>query len=142
MQQLLFSGGLRLIKNRKVVDAILEYDLKNDDLDIDINSLRDIYRHMTISSRSLLNRMELDQDKKTMTVAQLNAGKKNYLLRTDFTFLGNYYNELKLFQTLCKMVSSREAKLREQAASLIRLLKKEYRLRTKATDNNVKPVAT
>ena len=129
MQQLLFSGGLRLIHSEEAADGIVEYELVNDDLDIDINSLREIYLHSTISRRALLNEMDLDADKKTMTIEQLRSGPKNYLLRTDMAFLGNYYNELKTFRVICTIVKNREIKLMAQAGLLIQLLKKEYRLR-------------
>ena len=128
MEQLLFSGGLRLIHSRKAVDGILEYDLKNDDLDIDVNTLREIYLHHTESRRALLNQMDLDADKKTMTIEQLRSGPKNYLLRTDMAFLGNYYNELKTFKAIVTLVKNREIKLMDKAGSLIQLLKKEYHL--------------
>ncbi len=126
MQQLLFSGGLRLIHSRESADGIVEYDLKNDDLDIDVNSLREIYLHCTISRRALLNQMDLDADKKKMTIEQLRSGQKNYLLRSDMAFLGNYYNELRTFKSISGMVKNREKKLMAQAGSLIQLLKKEY----------------
>ena len=129
MQQLLFSGGLRLINSRAAADGIIGYDLQNDDLDIDVNSLREIYLHCTISRRALLNEMDLNADKKKMTDEQLRSGQKNYLLRTDKAFLGNYYNELRTFRAISNMVKNREKKLMAKAESLIQLLKKEYNLK-------------
>jgi len=129
MQQLLFSGGLRLINSRKSADGIIEYDLLNDDLDIDVNTLRELYLLCTESRRALLNQMDLDLDKKKMTIEQLRSGQKNYLLRTDVAFLGKYYNELKTFKVICILVKNREMKLMARAGLLIQLLKKEYHLR-------------
>ena len=129
MQQLLFSGGLRLINSRKSADGIIEYDLLNDDLDIDVNTLRELYLLCTESRRALLNQMDLDLDKKKMTIEQLRSGQKNYLLRTDVAFLGKYYNELKTFKVICNLVKNREMKLMAKAGLLIQLLKKEYHLR-------------
>ena len=128
MQQLLSSGGLRLITSKPSADAIVRYELSNDDLDIDIKSLGDIGLCCLTSARALLNLMDRSADKKKMTIEQLKSGKKNYLLRTDMPFLGNYYNEIWSFKTLCNMVKNREIKLLAQAASLIELLRKEYRL--------------
>ena len=128
MQQLLFSGGLRLITSKQSADGIVRYELSNDDLDIDIKSLSDIGFCCMTSRRALLNLMDLDADKKKITLEQLKSGQKNYLLRTDLAFLGNYYNEIWSFKTLCIMVKNREIKLLAQAASLIELLRKEYRL--------------
>ena len=128
MQQLLSSGGLRLITSKPSADAIVRYELSNDDLDIDIKSLGDIGLCCMTSARALLNLMDRAADKKKMTIEQLKSGKKNYLLRTDMPFLGNYYNEIWSFKTLCIMVKNREIKLLAQAASLIELLRKEYRL--------------
>jgi len=128
MQQLLFSGGLRLITNTLSADGIVRYELSNDDLDIDINSLGEIGLHCMASRRALLNLMDLDADKKKMTLEQLKSGQKNYLLRTDVPFLGNYYNEIRSFKSVSVMVKNREIKLMAQAISLIELLRKEYRL--------------
>jgi hypothetical protein len=128
MQQLLFSGGLRLITSKQSADGIVRYELSNDDLDIDINSLSEIGLSCMTSRRALMNLMDLDTDKKKMTLKQLKSGKKNYLLRTDLPFLGNYYNEIKSFKAVCIMVKNRQIKLMAQAASLIELLRKEYRL--------------
>jgi hypothetical protein len=128
MQQLLFAGGLRLITSKKSSDGIVAYELANDDLDIDIKSLSEIGLSCMTSRRALLNLMDLDADKKKMTLEQLKSGEKNYLLRTDVAFLGNYYNEIKSFKSVSVMVKNRQIKLLERAASLIELLRKEYRL--------------
>jgi len=129
MQQLLYAGGLRLIKNRKSSDGIIEYDLQYDDLNIDVNTLRQIYFECMRSRRELLDVAALEEDKKIISIADLNAAKKNYLLRADLPFLGKYNNELRLFKTICKLVKSKQKKMLEQAVQLIQVLKKEYHLK-------------
>ena len=129
MQQLLYAGGLRLIKNKKSSDGIIEYDLKYDDLDLDVNSLRLIFVECIGSRRELLDNAALEKDKKTISIADLNASKKNYLLRTDLPFLGKYNNEIRAFKGVCKMVQSQQKKMLDKAAHLIQVLKKEYRLK-------------
>ena len=129
MQQLLYAGGLRLIKNRKSSDGIIEYDLQYDDLNIDVNSLKLIFQECMRSRRELLDFAALEKDKKTISIADLNASKKNYLLRTDLPFLGKYNNEIRGFKIVCKMVQSQQKKMLDKAAQLIPVLKKEYRLK-------------
>jgi len=131
MQQLLFAGGLRLITSKQSSDGIVRYELSNDDLEIDINSLSEIGLRCMASKQALLNNMDLDADKKKMTLKQLKSGQKNYLLRTDVAFLGNYYNQIKSFKVVGGIVKNRQIKLLAQAASLIELLRKEYRLSEK-----------
>jgi len=128
MQQLLYAGGLRLIKSRKSSDGIIEYDLQYDDLNIDINALRLTFYECMASRQELLDIAAVEEDKKIIAIPAMNAGKKNYLLRTDLPFLGKYNNQLRSFKTICKLVKSKQKKMLEQAVQLIQVLKKEYHL--------------
>ncbi len=128
MQQLLYAGGLRLIKNRKSSDGIIEYDLQYDDLNIDVNTLRDILNECMGSRRELLDVAALEEDKKRFSMADLIASKKNYLLRTDLPFLGKYNNEIRMFKAVCGMVKRQQEKMLNKAVDLIQVLEKEYRL--------------
>ena len=129
MQQLLYAGGLRLIKNRKSSDGIIEYDLQYDDLNIDINSLRVILYECMESRRELLDVAALEEDKKKVSIANLISSKKNYLLRTDLPFLGKYNNEIRMFKSVCGMVKRKQEKMLDKAVDLIQVLEKEYRLK-------------
>ena len=129
MQQLLYAGGLRLIKNRKSSDGIIEYDLQYDDLNIDVNALLNIFHECMGSKRELLDVAALDEDKKRFSIADLTASKKNYLLRTDLPFLGKYNNEIRTFKFICKLVKRKQIKMLEKAVHLIQVLEKEYRLK-------------
>ena len=128
MQQLIYAGGLRLIKKRKSLDGIIEYDLQYDDLNIDVNTLKGALSECLNSRQELLDLAAREEDKKIMSAADLNTGKKNYLLRTDHPFLGKYNNQIRLYKFLCKKVKSQEIKMRDQAVQLIQVLKKEYHL--------------
>ncbi len=128
MQQLLYAGGLRLIKNTKSSDGIIEYDLQYDDLNIDINSLREVYYKCLGSRWELLNVAAMEEDKKRFSIADLTASENNYLLRTDLPFLGKYNNELRTFRAICKLIKGKQVKMRDKAVELIKILGKEYRL--------------
>jgi hypothetical protein len=129
MHQLLYAGGLRLIKIRKSSDGIIEYDLQYDDLTIDVNTLRVVFFECMSIRGELLDHAALEKDKQIISLADLNTSKKNYLLRTDLAFLGKYNNQIRLFKTMCKLVKSKQRKMLEQAGQLIELLKKEYHLK-------------
>jgi len=129
MQQLLYAGGLRLIKNRKSADGIIEYDLQNDDINIDVNTIRVIFFELMETRWELVDVAALEEDKKIISITDMNAGKKNYLLRSDQPFLGRYNNELRTFKTICRLVKNKQKKMLEQAMQLIQVLKKEYHLK-------------
>jgi len=59
----------------------------------------------------------------------LEAGNKNYLLKTDKAILGKWNNQIREFKVIGEMVRISEEKLRKKAFELIRLLKKEYYLK-------------
>ncbi|HEY5967292.1 MAG TPA: hypothetical protein VIU35_04900 [Chitinophagaceae bacterium] len=128
MQQLLYAGGLRLIKKRKSSDGIIEYDLQYDDLNIDVSTLRVTFYECMGSRQELLDIAARDEDRKIISVADMNAGKKNYLLRNDLPFLGKYNNQIRTFKIICRLVKSKQRKMFEQAVQLIQVLKKEYHL--------------
>jgi hypothetical protein len=128
MQQLKNSGGMRLIRIKKAADAITEYDLMNRDLDIDVSSLGDAFNQILTTRFEIIDSEALANDVKIKTIAELEAGKKNYLLKADKPGLGKFNNEIREFKEICKMVRESEEKIRKQAIELIALLRKEYDL--------------
>jgi hypothetical protein len=128
MQQLKNSGGMRLIQNKKAADGITNYDLMNRDLDIDVSSLEDIFYRIMATRIEIIDSEALEKDIKAKKVEDLEAGKKNYLLKSDKPALGKFNNEIREFRVVCEMVKNSEIRLRKQAVDLIALLKKEYHI--------------
>jgi len=128
MQQLKNSGGMRLIRIKKAADAITEYDLMNRDLDIDVASLDDIFNQLLTIRFEIIDSEALANDLKIKTIAELEQGKENYLLKADKPGLGKLNNEIREFKEICRMVRTSEEKIRKQAIQVIALLKKEYDL--------------
>ena len=128
MQQLKNSGGMRLIRIKQAADDITGYDLMNRDLDIDVTGLNEIFIQVMHSRFEIIDSAALVNDLRIKTLADLEQGNKNYLLKKDQQTLGKWNNEIREFRTLCQMVRISEEKLKTKAITLIALLKKEYHL--------------
>ena len=129
MQQLKNSGGMRLIRIKQAADDITEYDLMNRDLDIDVTALNEIFIQVMHSRFEIIDSAALVNDLRIKTLEELEAGNKNYLLKTDQQTLGKWNNEIREFRAICQMVRISEEKLKMKAVTLIALLKKEYHLK-------------
>jgi hypothetical protein len=129
MQQLKNSGGMRLIRLKKAADAITDYDLMNRDLDIDVLSLSQIFSQILETRYELIDSAALADDIKKKSITELEAGNKNYLLKTDKAILGKWNNQIREFKVIGEMVRISEERLRKKAFELITLLKKEYYLK-------------
>lgn len=129
MQQLKNSGGMRLIRNKKAADGITEYDLMNKDLDIDVTALSLVFNQILSTRYEIIDSAALANDVKTKTVAEMEAGGKNYLLKTDKQSLGKWNNEMREFRFLCRKVMRTEQTLKTKAIELIGLLREQYRYR-------------
>jgi hypothetical protein len=128
MQQLKNSGGMRLIRHQKAADGITRYDLAIRDLEIDIAGLAGIFNDVKKSWYEIFDDESLETSMKLKTLAELESGKKNYLLRQDKPLLGRFNNEIRAFRMISNGVVEREEKLKATAVALITLLKKEYHL--------------
>ncbi len=129
MQQLTNSGGMRLIKNKKAADGIINYDLGYKDLLLDIEALSRITERYFMCMSEIIDFASLEADRKTMTGNEMQASGKNYLLSLDKLRLGKLYNEIHFLKMIAKPVRQQEEILKTKAIDLIRLLKKEYHLK-------------
>ena len=120
---------MRLIRVKKAADAITDYDLMNRDLDIDVFSLTNLFIQIETTRFEIFDEEALENDMKIKTVTELEAGKKNYLLRADKPALGKLNNEIREFRVVGEMVRKSEEKLRKKAIELISLLKNKYHLK-------------
>jgi hypothetical protein len=128
MQQLTNSGGMRMIKNKKACDGIINYDLKYKDLLLDIEALSRITDRYFQCMSDIVDFASLDADRKIMPRNEMQASGKHYLLRADKPSLGKLYNEIRFFKIIAIAVKRREGELKSKAIDLIQVLKKEYKI--------------
>ncbi len=129
MQQLTNSGGMRLIKNKKASDGIINYDLSYKDLLLDIDALSRITDRYFMWMSEIIDFASLNADRKTMTRIEMQANGKNYLLKFDKPSIGKLYNEINFSKIIAEAVRRREEILKIKAIDLLQLLKKEYHLK-------------
>lgn len=128
LQQLKSSGGMRLIRNKKSVDGITTYDSRLKEYEKSLNTLDDVFFKMYDQGNEILNTNELAKDRAKLSVENMQAGGKNYLLQSDNASLGKYYNQIKSYRLLRQIVYRRMEVLLEYSKGLIEVLKKEYDL--------------
>ncbi len=126
MQQLKNSGGMRLIRSKKAADGITTYDFRLKEYDKSLIVLDEMFSKMFDIGFTILDIENLENDKRSMTPQQLEAGSKNYLLKSDPATLGNYYNRIKVYRQLRQIVIRRMVVLKKYATELIVLLNSEY----------------
>ncbi len=71
----------------------------------------------------------MEIDKKSISIAEMEKGSKNYLLKNDRATLGNFNNDIREFLDGCNMVQTNEKEVKKKAIDLIALLKEEYQLK-------------
>jgi len=130
IQQLKNSGGMRLIKNKKAANGIINYDAGIKDL---------VYEESFLSSRQL---NYIDEVLKVWSVDQMlkDAGVTSWANNKDMLFTKNYWiaHDPLAFEHLFNRISEYNeaiirhrkdySKMKTEATGLIGLLKKEYHL--------------
>ncbi len=129
MQQLKYAGGMRLIRKRKVADAIAGYDLLLRNYETDIQELQGVFSKVDDKLGQIINLYGLDNAQQSMIVGELEIRKENYLLRTDAMSLGEYYNRIVVYRYLRGFTVDNMKNLHTAASDLIHLLKTEYHLK-------------
>jgi hypothetical protein len=129
IQQLKYSGGMRLIKKRKMADAIAGYDalLRADELDMPQLDRA----HDKVGDRlgEILDMQGLETALQTTSISELEKGNKNYLLKDDAVTLGQYYNDLTLYRFLRQYTVERMKNIKIRASALISILKDGYNIK-------------
>ncbi len=74
--------------------------------------------------------LHADKDKTAIGIAAMEAGNKNYLLRSDAATLGQYYNKIKVYRSIRKRAYARMQTLQQEAVSLMQLLREAYKLKS------------
>ncbi len=126
IQQLKNSGGLRLIKNKKSVNGIMDYDASIRGYEDNGEYLERYWENLNNQRIQIIDRQTLDSDLKTLGHPD---NKKNYLLVNDpllLSKLKSFIYELKLYHS---STISHNNNLRKKAVGLMETLQKEYHLK-------------
>lgn len=130
IQQLKFSGGLRLIRNTKVSDSIMSYYQLMQQLAIateDEQQIRGNFRNYAgnvFDGRVFFSM----QDKNSGGSIYIPAGNPQ-LLRKDAATINELIIRANYIKTVQMAIRKREEKIREIAIQLMAFIKKEYRLK-------------
>ena len=121
------SGGLRLIRHRNVVDSIESYDQQ-----IKRVALRDIYETDFSFDQNRLLQKIFDGRALLTYFTDTSSRKKPASVyvttKLNEQYLGEYLNSLKTFQSLVRLDMVLQSTVKEKAARLITVIKKEYQL--------------
>ena len=121
IQQLKYSGGLRLIQDKEISDSIMKYDASVRQLLIHQEVLENQQQIAVNAHNSMIGFIQLQNINKPV------ANNDLFLLTNDKMELNKYFNEINTFRKGCKIQLVRLRKLKEMATHiLIFLYKKGY----------------
>jgi len=127
LDQLKTSEGLRLVRERNVVDSIQSYDQQIKRL-----ALRDIYETNFMVEQNKILQNLFDGRELLRLYADTSYDRKPPKLFTpvkiEEQYVNEYLNGLKTFQLLVKLDMDLQTTIKSKAAVLIDLIKKEYHL--------------
>jgi hypothetical protein len=127
LDQLKTSEGLRLIRERQVVDSIQSYDQQIKRL-----AFRDIYETNFMVEQTKVLQKLFDGRELLRLYADTTFDKKPptpfALVKIEEQYVNEYLNGLKTFQLVVKLDMDLQTTIKLKAARLIDLIKKEYRL--------------
>ena len=128
IQQLKNSGGMRLIKNKKAADGIMNYDAFIRNYENNDAYVQRYWEFLTFQRIGIIDRQALEKDLKSNTVDELKLSGRNYLQTTDPATLGNFRNSILELQTYHQHSVKALKNMFSRAVELITTLKEEYRL--------------
>lgn len=127
LDQLKSSEGLRLIRQRSVVDSIQSYDQQIKRL-----ALRDIYEtNFMVEQTKVLQNLFDGRELLRLyadTTFDKNPPTPSAPVEIDGQYVNEYLNGLKTFQLLVKLDMDLQTAIKNKAVMLIDLIKKEYHL--------------
>ena len=126
IQQLKSSGGMRLIKNKKAANGIMDYDASVRNYENNGAYVQRFWENLTAQRINIIDQQALDNDLKTS--GKINT-ERNYLLLNDPVILRrlkSFIYELKIYHS---HTIQDNIELKEKATGLIEILKKEYHLK-------------
>lgn len=132
IQQLKNAGNFRLIRNRKVVEKIMNYDST-------VRGALSNERNLTTIQNSTMNTFNglfnlhpiIQRLKNGETPAQLEAQKIDLLFTHDKALLNFYFNQIHQYNGTSSTVMGQLAEVKKVNAELMSFIKKEYDLNDK-----------
>jgi len=133
MKQLMSAGGMRLIRDKEVVSAIIDYDSSVRRLTESLMpDLEFYYQHSNEMWFEVMDIAAFEADTALLTITQMESGSKTYLLRSDKETLGKWNNVIRNFHGDLVMIREMEEALKAKATRLIELLIQKYDLKPNA----------
>ena len=126
IQQLKSSGGMRLIKNKKAANGIMDYDAFVRNYENNGAYVQRYWENLTLQRLNIIDQQALDNDLKTRGAVDI---KKKYLLVSDPVLLHRLKSFVYELKTYHSNTLRANIKLREKAIGLIETLIKEYHLK-------------
>jgi hypothetical protein len=129
MEQLKYAGGMRLIRKRKIADAIAGYDALLRKYQTDLLELNLAFDKVDDKLGQIINFHGLQRTQQSMTIEEPEKERENYLLRADRPTLGEYYNRILVYRYLRSLATDNMKSLHKSASDLIYLLNTAYHLK-------------
>ena len=129
MEQLKYSGGMRLIRKRKAADAMAAYDALLRVYEGDKQELQDAHRAVGENLGDIIDMQALEISRGTKSIEEMEKGNASYLLKPDAVSLGQYYNRLTVYRILRRNLVSSMEKLNRSATGLINTIKALYKMK-------------
>jgi hypothetical protein len=129
MEQLKYAGGMRLIRKRKVADAIAGYDALLRKYQVDLQELNNAFDKVDDKLGQIVNFEARERALRSTTIDEMEKGKENYLLKSDLPTLGEYYNRLWVYRFLRGLTADNLKRLHTASSDLIALLNNAYHLK-------------
>ena len=128
LQQLKNSGGMRLLKNQVVSNALVDYDDANKDFIVEDHYLSIIQQQVVDAAFKMWSFKMMEQKLKSFEWRKKNVPEAKYWVINDKTSLENLYNLLSQFRESLNFQKKNMLDLKKEAIDLINLLSKEYHL--------------
>ncbi len=128
LQQLKNSGGMRLLKNQSVSNALVDYDGANKDFIVEDHYLSLIQQQVGGAAFRMWSFKNLEQKLNSFDWRNKDVPEGDYWVINDKASLENLYNLLSQFHQSEIFQKKNFLRLKNQAIDLIILLNKEYHL--------------
>ena len=128
LQQLKNSGGMRLLKNQVVSNALVDYDGANKDFIVEDGFLSLIQRQVDDAAFRMWSFKSFEQKLNSFEWRKKDVPEGNYWVINDKVSLENLYNLLSQFRASEIFQKMNLLDLKKRAIDLINLLSKEYHL--------------
>jgi hypothetical protein len=128
IQQLKSSGGMRVIRNKKAADGIINYDASIREFQINIAYVERFFQHVQQTRMEIQDLQSLDTDLKKFSRSEVMKNGKSYLFTKNPDILGVFRSKIYELQQYFFAATRDQTTIKTRAGKLIELLKQEYQL--------------